>query len=107
MPRQPRLERRGLETLWTGGEWSVRDVHVAVGEGLAYTTIATVLDRLHAYLWPDLIILGGGVSKKHEKFLPRLSVNCELVPAELRNEAGIVGAAVAALAATDHKPPLG
>lgn len=48
MARQPELERRVLDTLWEGGEWSVRDVYAAVGEGLAYTTIATVLDRLHA-----------------------------------------------------------
>jgi len=48
MARQPALERRVLDALWRGGQWSVRDVHDAVGEGLAYTTIATVLDRLHA-----------------------------------------------------------
>lgn len=48
MPRQPELERRVLDTLWQGGSWSVREVHDAAGDGLAYTTIATVLDRLHA-----------------------------------------------------------
>jgi len=48
MARQPDLERRVLGTLWRGGEWSVRQVHEEVGGGLAYTTIATVLDRLHA-----------------------------------------------------------
>ena len=48
MARQPELERRVLETLWKGGEWSVREVYEEVGDGLAYTTIATVLDRLHA-----------------------------------------------------------
>ncbi len=48
MARQPELERRVLDTLWEGGEWSVRAVHERVGGGLAYTTIATVLDRLHA-----------------------------------------------------------
>jgi predicted transcriptional regulator len=48
MARQPALERRVLDTLWEGGEWSVREVYDAVGDGLAYTTIATVLDRLHA-----------------------------------------------------------
>jgi len=54
------------------------------------------LQRMHAYLWPELIIVGGGVSKKHERFLPRLSVDTEVVPAQLRNEAGIIGGAVAA-----------
>lgn len=44
---------------------------------------------------PDLIIVGGGVSKKHERFLPYIKVRAELVPATLRNQAGIVGAAMA------------
>ena len=42
---------------------------------------------------PELIIIGGGVSKRHEKFFPHLEVNAELLPAELRNQAGIIGAA--------------
>src|SRR5699024_6748017 len=40
--------------------------------------------------------VGGGVSKKHHKFLPLLDLKAEIVPAELRNEAGIVGAAALA-----------
>jgi polyphosphate glucokinase len=44
-------------------------------------------------LWPDLIIVGGGVSKKHEKFLPLLDLRTPIVPAQLRNDAGIIGAA--------------
>lgn len=48
MARSPQLERRVLDTLWQGGCWSVRDIHAAVDSDLAYTTIATVLDRLHA-----------------------------------------------------------
>ncbi len=46
---------------------------------------------------PDLIIVGGGVSKKHEKFLPYIDVQARIVPAALRNEAGIVGAALTAV----------
>ena len=42
---------------------------------------------------PDLIIVGGGVSKKADKFLPRLDLRAPIVPAQLRNSAGIVGAA--------------
>ncbi|MBI4879020.1 MAG: ROK family protein [Planctomycetes bacterium] len=42
----------------------------------------------------DRIIIGGGVSKKHEKFLPLLTVSAEVLPARLRNEAGIIGAAL-------------
>jgi polyphosphate glucokinase len=45
---------------------------------------------------PDLIIVGGGVSKKYEKFFPYIEVKAQLVPAELRNDAGIIGAALAA-----------
>jgi polyphosphate glucokinase len=54
------------------------------------------LKRMQIYFWPELFIIGGGVSKKHEKFLPLLTVDCEVVPATLRNEAGIIGAAIAA-----------
>lgn len=52
--------------------------------------------RLEALFSPDLFIVGGGVSKKHDRFLPRLSVSTKVVPARLLNEAGIVGAALAA-----------
>ena len=54
------------------------------------------LHRVGFYLWPELIIIGGGVSRRHERFLPHLTVDCEIVPARLRNEAGIIGAAAAA-----------
>jgi len=43
---------------------------------------------------PELIILGGGVSRRSEKWLPHIDVDAELVPAGLTNEAGIVGAAI-------------
>jgi polyphosphate glucokinase len=56
----------------------------------------TYLRRLEALMWPDLIILGGGISKKHEKFIPYLTVHAKVVPAENLNEAGIIGAALAA-----------
>lgn len=58
------------------------------------------LHHLQRYFWPDLFIVGGGVSKKHEKFVPLLTVPTPVVPAELRNEAGIAGAALAC----DRKP---
>jgi polyphosphate glucokinase len=45
---------------------------------------------------PDLIILGGGISKQHERFVPYLTTRAEVVPAQMFNEAGIVGAALAA-----------
>lgn len=53
------------------------------------------LTHLEKLVWPDLIILGGGVSKKHEKFVPYLTVQAEIVIAETFNEAGIIGAALA------------
>ncbi|MFF1412303.1 polyphosphate--glucose phosphotransferase [Streptomyces sp. NPDC058289] len=49
---------------------------------------------------PDLFIIGGGVSRKPEKFLPLIEgVRARIVPAELQNNAGIVGAAMAARSA--------
>src|SRR3954447_8689362 len=47
-------------------------------------------------LWPDLIVVGGGVSKKADKFLPLLEVRTPSVPAQLRNDGGIIGAALLA-----------
>lgn len=52
------------------------------------------LCRLEELTWPDLIILGGGASRKAEKFLPLLHTRARVVAAHLRNEAGIVGAAL-------------
>ena len=51
------------------------------------------LDRL---IWPDLFILGGGISRQAEKFIPLLRVRAPVVPARLRNDAGIIGAALVA-----------
>ncbi len=56
--------------------------------------------HLEDLLWPDLIVVGGGVSKKHEKFLPLLDLRTPIVPAALRNDAGIIGAASLAAART-------
>jgi polyphosphate glucokinase len=53
------------------------------------------LAELERLLWPDLIVVGGGISKKADKFLPKLKTQAEIVPAKLLNEAGIVGAAIA------------
>lgn len=55
------------------------------------------LRELERLFTPQLFILGGGAAKKHQKFIPRLTVQTPVVPAELRNEAGIVGAAMAAI----------
>jgi polyphosphate glucokinase len=58
------------------------------------------LSLLEKILWPDLIILGGGVSAKHEKFFKHLKPRARVVPAEFFNHAGIVGAALWAGQAT-------
>ncbi|HVN11457.1 MAG TPA: ROK family protein [Kineosporiaceae bacterium] len=52
-------------------------------------------------LWPDLIVVGGGVSKKVDKFLPLLDIRTPIVPSQLRNDGGIIGAA---LLATERSP---
>ena len=49
---------------------------------------------LEDILWPELIIIGGGVSAKHDKFFKYVKSRAKLVPAEFFNEAGIVGAAL-------------
>jgi polyphosphate glucokinase len=54
------------------------------------------LEVLEALLWPDLVIIGGGVSKAPEKFMPLLESKAKIVPATLANLAGIIGAALAA-----------
>jgi polyphosphate glucokinase len=54
------------------------------------------LARMEALFWPDLFILGGGVSKKYDKFIPLLETRAKIVPAQWRNQAGIIGAALAA-----------
>jgi polyphosphate glucokinase len=60
------------------------------------TRVNEVLERMEALFWPDLFIIGGGVSKKHEKFLPLLQLRTRVVPAHMLNQAGIIGAAMAA-----------
>lgn len=73
---------------------------VRTREGLSYRDWALRLDlylrRLEELFWPDLFILGGEISRDHDQFLPHLTVAVETVPAVLRNDAGIVGAALAA-----------
>jgi len=71
-----------------------------IRRGLSWKAWAADLDEhlnaIDALMWPDLMILGGGVSKNADKFLPRLTVRCPIVPAQLRNDAGIIGAAIVA-----------
>lgn len=69
-------------------------------DGLDFPAWAARLQRyfrvVEDLVWPDLIVVGGGVSRKHELFLPLLDLRTPIVPAALRNAAGIVGAAALA-----------
>ena len=57
-----------------------------------------VLDEMHSLLWPDLIVLCGGITEEPEKFMDKLHCGARLVVGTLRSEAGIVGAALATTA---------
>jgi polyphosphate glucokinase len=54
------------------------------------------LEVMETLFWPNLFIIGGGISKKSEKYLPLLTIETPVVPAQMLNEAGIIGAALAA-----------
>jgi len=75
-------------------------------EGLSYPEWAKRVNRyltvLENLIWPDLFIVGGGVSKKSEKWVPLLKIRTPVVVASLQNNAGIVGAAVAAAEGIEH-----
>jgi polyphosphate glucokinase len=71
-----------------------------VRRGLSWKAWAADLDEhllaIEKLFTPRLFIIGGGVSKRADDFIPRLTVRARVVPAKLRNDAGIVGAAMAA-----------
>jgi polyphosphate glucokinase len=58
--------------------------------------LSLYLNQLEFFFWPDLFIIGGGVSKHHNEFFPLLDIDTRIVPAKLLNNAGIVGSALAA-----------
>ena len=55
------------------------------------------LHTIEDLLWPDLIVVGGGISKKSDKYFPHLTTRTKVVRAEMQNNAGIAGAALAGL----------
>jgi polyphosphate glucokinase len=73
---------------------------VREAEDLSWKEWAERLQRyfstIENLLWPDLIVVGGGVSKKADKFLPLLHLRTPIVSATLRNDGGITGAALLA-----------
>lgn len=64
--------------------------------------VTRYIQTLERFLWPDLIIAGGGVSKKGHKWIPLLETRSPVVAAALKNDAGIVGAATAAMNSTNE-----
>lgn len=70
-------------------------------EDLSWKKYAKRLNRylktMEKLFWPDLFIIGGGISKESEKYLPLLTIDTPVMTAQLLNEAGIVGAALGAL----------
>lgn len=79
-------------------------------EGLSFEEYIPRLQRYYETLdflfSPDLIVVGGGISKNSDKFLPKLKLNCPIVPAKLRNAAGIVGAARFAVDRVKNPDPM-
>src|SRR4029078_334658 len=63
------------------------------------------LDRIQQLMWPNLMIIGGGVSKNADRYIPKLTVHCPVVAAQLRNDDGVMGAAI--VAAEAPAPPPG
>ena len=88
--REARGEQRAREaTTCPGRQWAER-----------LTTYYRTLEKLFS---PDLFVVGGGVSKKAANFLPLLDLDTEIVPATLRNKAGIVGAALYAVEGAEQE----
>ena len=70
--------------------------------------VSRVLTTFENLLWPDLFIAGGGISRKHEKWIPHLTNPHEgRPPPTLLNTAGIAGAALASVGLTRPAPVAG
>jgi polyphosphate glucokinase len=81
-------ERRASEHAKVEHDWGWKDWTARVSE---------YLQRIEALMSPNLIIVGGGISKESDKWVPMLTgIQAKIVPAALQNDAGIVGAAMAA-----------
>ena len=95
----PNLELGHMEI--RGRDAERRSAAVArIRRGISWKAWAADLDEhllaIEKLFSPRLFIIGGGVSKRSERFIPRLTVRAAVVPAKLLNDAGIVGAAMAA-----------
>ena len=74
---------------------SVRDEHKMSYKDWA-KRVQRYMSHVERLFTPDLFVVGGGVSKRFDKYARFLHTRAEIVPAQLRNQAGIVGAAIAA-----------
>jgi polyphosphate glucokinase len=95
----PNAELGHLEMRGKDAEQRVSD-RVRQERGWSWVKFAQRLEEylccVESLLSPDLFIIGGGICKAHDKFLPLLHIRTRVMPAQFRNEAGIVGAALAA-----------
>jgi polyphosphate glucokinase len=80
--------------LWAADSAKTRDELTYLQWGKRFNTFLKYVELIIA---PDLIIIGGGASKDFDEFKSCINIATPVIPAELRNQAGIVGAAAAAL----------
>jgi len=94
------LEVRGMEAEHRAS------ARARIDRGLGWSAWADavneVLAAYHALLWPDLFIVGGGVTENWSHFGPLLRSRAEILPAHFGNDAGIIGAAMAAAGGDLH-----
>jgi polyphosphate glucokinase len=88
------MELKGADAEWYASDAARKRENLSWKQwGKRFDDFLWALDKL---FWPDLYILGGGASKKLNKFLEYLTLSTEIIPANMLNNAGIVGAAMAA-----------
>lgn len=99
----PNTEFGHLEIKGEEGEQRASDA-ARQRDGLSWKKYAKRLNKyltaMERLFWPDLFIIGGGISKESEKYIPLLKIETPVIPAQFLNEAGIVGAALAARTAS-------
>jgi polyphosphate glucokinase len=92
----------GTEADFLAAKGAIEDRHVSWEEyGANLGTYLQTLDRL---VWPDLVVLGGGVSAEAEHFLPFIHARPPVIAASLGNGAGIIGAALFAVESKEALP---
>lgn len=86
------LKIRGKDAEWRASDAARHRKHLS---WIKYTKrLQEFLSQMEVLFWPELIIIGGGLSKNADKFLPHLTLREKIMPAQFLNNAGIVGAAV-------------